>query len=154
VRPETYRLSRNGRYFGGMKVLLMGGTGFIGPAVVRQLQKHGHVVAVFHRGTSSAVEEQVERIIGDRRNVADYRTDFQRFAPDVVVDLILSSGKQAEVLMDTFVGIVERVVAISSMDVYRAAGLLHGSEPGPIEPLPLTEESPLRTTNQSYPPAT
>jgi nucleoside-diphosphate-sugar epimerase len=30
------------------------------------------------------------------------------------------------------------------MDVYRAYGRMHGSEPGPIEPMPLTEEAPLR----------
>jgi hypothetical protein len=39
------------------------------------------------------------------------------------------------------------------MDVYRACGVLHGTEPGPLEPLPLTEASPVRTTLQTYPPA-
>jgi nucleoside-diphosphate-sugar epimerase len=38
------------------------------------------------------------------------------------------------------------------MDVYRAVGVLHGSEPGELEPLPLSEESPLRTKLQTYPP--
>jgi nucleoside-diphosphate-sugar epimerase len=38
------------------------------------------------------------------------------------------------------------------MDVYRACGVLHGSEPGPLEPLPLTEDSALRTKAQTYPP--
>jgi len=40
------------------------------------------------------------------------------------------------------------------MDVYRAWGVLHGSEPGPLEPLPLTEESPLRTVRTLYSPET
>jgi nucleoside-diphosphate-sugar epimerase len=52
-----------------------------------------------------------------------------------------------------FRGHAQRVVAISSMDVYRACGVLHGSEPGPLEPLPLTESSPVRTKLQTYPPA-
>src|SRR5215467_6154803 len=38
------------------------------------------------------------------------------------------------------------------MDVYRACGVLHGSEPGPLEPLPLTESSRLREKAQTYPP--
>ena len=38
------------------------------------------------------------------------------------------------------------------MDVYRACGVFHGSEEGPIEPVPLTEESALRTKLQTYPP--
>jgi nucleoside-diphosphate-sugar epimerase len=43
-----------------------------------------------------------------------------------------------------------RVVALSSMDVYRAYGLLHNKEPGPPEPLPLTEDSPVRTNLYPY----
>jgi nucleoside-diphosphate-sugar epimerase len=36
------------------------------------------------------------------------------------------------------------------MDVYRAYGLLHNKEPGPPEPLPLTEDSPVRTNFYPY----
>jgi hypothetical protein len=39
------------------------------------------------------------------------------------------------------------------MDVYRACGVLHRLEPGGLEPLPLTECSPLRTRLHTYPPA-
>ena len=56
-------------------------------------------------------------------------------------------------LLDIFRGDAERIVAISSMDVYRACGVLHGTEPGPLEPLPLTEASRVRITLQTYPPA-
>jgi nucleoside-diphosphate-sugar epimerase len=38
------------------------------------------------------------------------------------------------------------------MDVYRACGVLHGLESGALEPMPLTEESPLRTVLQPYAP--
>jgi hypothetical protein len=38
------------------------------------------------------------------------------------------------------------------MDVYRACGVLHRLEQGPLEPMPLTEDSPLRTKLQTYPP--
>jgi nucleoside-diphosphate-sugar epimerase len=72
---------------------------------------------------------------------------------DVVIDLILSSGAQAESLMGIFRGAATRVVAASSMDVYRACGVLHGSEEGPLQPVPLTEESTLRTKLRTYPPA-
>src|SRR5207247_8849227 len=73
-------------------------------------------------------------------------------APDVVVDLILSSGTQARALMTVFRGASGRVVALSSCDVYRACGVLHGSEWGPLAPLPLTESARLRTVLQTYPP--
>jgi len=56
--------------------------------------------------------------------------------------------------MKTVRDVAPRVIAISSMDVYRAWGVLHGAEPGPLEPLPLTEDSPLRTVRRLYPPET
>jgi nucleoside-diphosphate-sugar epimerase len=69
----------------------------------------------------------------------------------MVIDLILSSGRQAQTLMDTFRGVARRVVAASSCDVYRSCGVLHGTESGPLEPVPLTEDSALRT-GPAYPP--
>jgi nucleoside-diphosphate-sugar epimerase len=48
----------------------------------------------------------------------------------------------------------QRVVAISSMDVYRAWGVVHQSEPDGLEPLPLAEDSPLRRNRQLYLPET
>ncbi len=54
--------------------------------------------------------------------------------------------------MQTLQGMTGRVVALSSGDVYRAAGILHGLEPGPLQPVPLIEESELRTHRHPYPP--
>ncbi|HTD70554.1 MAG TPA: hypothetical protein VK647_08850 [Gemmatimonadales bacterium] len=65
--------------------------------------------------------------------------------------MIASSGAQTRTMMDTFRGAARRVVVLSSMDVYRSCAVLHELEPGPIEPLPLTEDSPLRTIAKTYP---
>src|SRR5438270_3857080 len=136
-----------------MKILVIGGSGFIGPPLIRELQQLGHTVAVFHRGTSPVpLPAGVVKILGDRNQIANHQTEIRRFGPEIVIDLILSSGAQAKVLMEAMRGIARRVVAASSMDVYRACGVLHGSEPGPLEPLPLTEDSRLRTRLQTYPP--
>lgn len=134
-----------------MNVLVIGGSGFIGSFLVQQLQ-HDHRVAVFHRGSSTTkLPDSVERIIGDRNQLPASKSAFSRFSPEVVIDLVLSSGRQAQALIETFRGLTRRVVAASSMDVYRAVGVLHGSELGDLEPLPLTEESVLRTKLQTYP---
>src|SRR6266566_215901 len=84
-----------------MKFLIIGGTGFISRPLVRELQKRQHKVAVFHRGRTPASFKGVEIILGDRKNLEQYREDFQRFAPDTVIHMILSSGRHAEALMRT-----------------------------------------------------
>jgi nucleoside-diphosphate-sugar epimerase len=126
-----------------VRVLVIGGTGFMGPRVAAALRRDGHDVIVFHRGKTSnpATQAGPREIIGDRRHLRDSADALRAFAPDVVIDMILSSARQARELMDLFRGVARRVV-----------GVLHGSEPGPIEPVPLTESSPLRTKLQTYSP--
>src|SRR5690606_17236636 len=51
---------------------------------------------------------------------------------------------------DLFAGVAGRVVVISSADVYRAFGRLIGFEPGEPEPMPLTEDSPVRDRRYPY----
>ena len=135
-----------------MKVLLIGGTGFIGPHVVAALLRDGHQAVVFHRGSSKAPDGATS-LIGDRRRLREHAAQIHALEPDVVVDLILSSGTRARDLMAVLRGVTGRVVALSSCDVYRACGITHGLEEGPLEPLPLTESSALRTRLQTYPPA-
>jgi len=134
-----------------MKVLLIGGSGFIGPFAATALLKSGHHVTVFHRGRTSA-PAGTEEILGDRQFLQDHQLEFRRQKFDVVVDFVLSSGRQAVQLMDTFRGIAGRVVALSSMDVYRAIGVFYGFEPGGLQELPVTEDSELRTTRNVYSP--
>lgn len=133
-----------------MKVLLIGGTGFIGSHVARLVAAQGHAVSIFHRGRSTT-PPGVSQILGDRHRLRDATSALRGNNPDVVVDLILSSGKQALDLMAVFRGSTARVVVLSSCDVYRATAVLHGLEPGPLEPVPLVETSPLRTATQTYP---
>jgi nucleoside-diphosphate-sugar epimerase len=134
-----------------MRFLLIGGNGFIGRRVAAHLIQHNHAVAVFHRGTKPA-PAGAQELRGDRNNLTASAAELNRFAPDVVIDVTLSSASQAEELMNVFRGATRRVVMLSSMDVYRAVGISHGSESGPLQELPLTEESELRRTLHLYPP--
>jgi nucleoside-diphosphate-sugar epimerase len=133
-----------------MKILVIGGNGFIGSPTVALLQHAGHDVTVFHRGTTGAPEGAAQ-IIGDRNRLSDFRDAFSREKFDLVIDFILSSERQARQLMETLRGITRQVVVLSSMDVYRAWGMFYGLEPGGLEPLPVNEESAVRT-RPAYPP--
>jgi nucleoside-diphosphate-sugar epimerase len=133
-----------------MKVLIIGGTGFIGRRVTDRLFQHGHEVSVFSRGTIDPnLDPAIQHIYGDRENLSEYRSIFEQIAPDVVVDAIAMTEADARQTMTTFAGISQRLVVLSSQDVYRARDLLWGREMGELELLPLTEDSALRS--QLYP---
>jgi nucleoside-diphosphate-sugar epimerase len=134
-----------------MRILLIGGNGFIGRFVVAALKQRGHDLVVFHRGMTAA-PAGVDEIRGDRNQLNSSVQELRRFAPDVVIDLVISSALQAEDLMNIFRGATQRVVMLSSIDVYRAVGIFHGTESGPLQEVPLTEESELRRNLHPYPP--
>ena len=134
-----------------MRVLLIGGNGFIGRYVLSAMKECGNDLALFHRG-SSAAPEGVEEILGDRNQLSSNAEEFRRFAPDVVIDFVLSSGPQAEEVMNIFHGATQRVLMLSSIDVYRAVSVSQGTDSGPLQKVPLTEESELRRSLHPYPP--
>ncbi len=133
-----------------MRILLIGGNGFIGQFAMAALKQQRHKLAVFHRGTTAA-PSGVDEILGDRHQLSASAQELRRFAPDVVIDLVISSGPQANELMNIFRGVARRVVMLSSIDVYRAIGISHGTESGPLQEVPLTEESELRHNLHPYP---
>src|SRR5690348_2035788 len=104
-----------------MRVLVLGGTLFIGPPAVRRLVANGHEVAVFHRGKSNApLPDSVQHIHGDRAQLGDFAGDFRRFAPEVVLDMRCLTERDGQTLVELFSGVARRLVAVSSVDVYRA----------------------------------
>jgi len=134
-----------------VRILLIGGNGFIGTPLSRELVNAGHEVAVFHRNRDDW-QPGVKHLHGDRNRLFEYLRELREFSPDVIIDMVLSSGEQARQLMAGAKELNARVVAVSSMDVYRAWGVMLGTEPGGLEPMPLTEDSLLRTATHSYPP--
>jgi nucleoside-diphosphate-sugar epimerase len=133
-----------------MKILIIGGTNFIGPPVVYQLMAMGHEVSVFHRQkTTDDLPANVHEILGDRSHLLQMKSQFEQLSPQVVIDMIAYTEQDALTLMNTFEGIAQRVVAISSIDVYRAYDVLWGKESNVVS-LPLTEDSPLRSSLYPY----
>ena len=55
-----------------LNILILGGTGFIGPHMVREALRRGHEVTLFNRGrTNNALFPDLETLIGDRDNGLD-----------------------------------------------------------------------------------
>lgn len=128
-----------------MRILVIGGTRFMGPVVLRLLHEQGHELTVFHRGQSRTVLPQgVKEILGDRRPLSAAAERLQQVQPDVVLDMIPAIEQDAIAVMSLFKGVARRVIGISSQDVYRAFGRVNKKETGPVEPPPITEDSPLR----------
>lgn len=133
-----------------MRILVIGGTGFVGQHVTRRLAQDGHAVTVLHRGETEAdLPSDVARITGDRVDLDRLRRELPR-RPDVVIDLILYTEAHAQTLVRAFEGETGRLVAISSGDVYRNYDGLRGVTDADPTPGPLAEDAPLRTTRYPY----
>ncbi len=128
-----------------MRILIIGGTSFMGPVVVRLLHEQGHQVTVFHRGkTQAELPTGVREVIGNRRPLTAATHELQQIQPEIVLDMIPATEQDALEIMDTFRGKAQRIVAISSQDVYQAFGRVNKQEAGPADPRTITEDSPLR----------
>src|SRR5918994_394597 len=128
-----------------VRVIILGGTGFVGPHVVRELDRAGHDVTLYHSGrTEPDLPSTVRHVHGRFEELDEHVDGLRALEPDVVLDMI-PYVREDVARLRLFAGHAGRAVAVSSMDVYRAFGRAVGTEPGEPEPLPLTEDSPLRS---------
>ncbi len=132
-----------------MHVLVIGGTHFIGRAIVKHFRASGHTITVFHRGYSEPDDQaNVRHIHGDRKKLREFRSQFKRLGFDAMIDTFAMGSGDAEPVRESLGGLVERAVVISSADVYHAwNGVLNNQ---PVSPLPIRESDPLRSNHFIY----
>ena len=136
-----------------MRVLVIGGTNFIGPHVVTQLHKLGHEITLYHRGRHEPTLPASVRHVHSARAgipVLHFPSSLSDPPPEVVVHMFPVGDDDTRAAVARFAGVARRIVAISSGDVYRAYGRLLGTEPGPPLAVPLSEDAPLRETLFPY----
>lgn len=134
-----------------MKILAIGATGFVGSRVTRQLIAQGHQVALFHRGNTTASDlDSIVHFYGTRNQLPNFKAQFEQFAPDVMLDIIPFTEAQAQDVVQVLGSFTQRIVAISSGDVYRNYEGLQGQGKHPPDPVPLAEDAPLRETRYPY----
>jgi nucleoside-diphosphate-sugar epimerase len=125
-----------------MRVIVLGGTWFVGRAVTEALTAAGHAVLVAHRGISEPADlPRVRHLHAERRAWPDHRAAFAAFGADAAVDVSAGNAAGAQAGLSALPPGL-RLVALSSVDVYRAYEALRGG--AQTDAVPLTEESPLR----------
>lgn len=134
-----------------MRVLIIGGTGFIGQWIVRALVENGHAVRVFHRGsTTAALPPSVLHIHGERLELPRFAPLFRAWDPDVVLDTFAYGRDDVALVNRATEKMPCRFVILSSMDVYRAYGIYCRLEEGAPDTGRFGENAPLRSVLYPY----
>ena len=129
-----------------MKVLIIGGSGFIGKAITEYLLKANYDVTLFNRGNT--INSIAKQITGDKKDLSAYRETFKQLNPDAVIHTIAYTAQDAVRLIATFSDITKRVIVLSSGDVYAAYDIFrHG---GVTVNQPVNENAVLRTNLFPY----
>ncbi len=127
-----------------LKILILGGTGFIGPHMVREALRRGHEVTLFNRGrTNRTLFPDLELLVGDRDNNLDALRGRKW---DAVVD---NSGYVPRHVADSATLLstaVSHYIFVSTVGVYAAmSGNLTAADYHDVD-MPNTEyDSPLVT---------
>jgi nucleoside-diphosphate-sugar epimerase len=116
-----------------MRLLVLGGTSFVGRAVVAEALGRGWSVTTFNRGNAPPVAEEVERLVGDRLAPADLRPLRGR-AWDAVVDTWAGAPRAARDSAEALAGAVARYAYVSSGSVYGPPPQTGGDESQPTVP--------------------
>ncbi|HNO32413.1 MAG TPA: SDR family oxidoreductase, partial [Anaerolineales bacterium] len=130
-----------------MRILIIGGTRFLGRHIVNSARAHGHEVTLFNRGeTNPNLYQNVKKIRGDRASDMDQISGQW----DAVIDTcgyvprIVKSS--AEALKDK----VSHYVFISSISVYESFGKIGIKESDPVGKL--NNEAVEEITGETYGP--
>ena len=123
VRPMPFTRSR-------LRILVLGGTGFLGPQFVEYALSRGHTLTLFNRGrTNTHLFPDVEKLVGDRNGDLESRRDRTW---DAVVDNSASNPKwvrdSAQLLKDA----VGTYLFTSTRSVYSDFSTIGMDESGPV----------------------
>ena len=133
-----------------LKVLILGGTGFLGPAVVEAALARGHDMTLFNRGKTNPdlFAGAVEKLRGDRDpDKGDGLTALQDCRWDAVVDTSGYYPRMVRASAELLAAAVEQYVFISSISVYSDNSIVDMDETGPIATM---EDKSLEEFGEQY----
>ncbi len=115
--------------FESKRILVIGGTQFIGRLLVHDLLRAGHEIHILHRKTRHSLGKRVRNLVADRNDAASVRKAVGATRFDAVFDIAYdwehgTTGAQVEATAQIFDGKVARYVFMSSVAAY-GDGLNH-----------------------------
>lgn len=120
---------------GKLRILVLGGTGFLGPAFVEAAREHGHTLTLFNRGKTAPDlfkgAEDVETLLGDRNGQLD---SLKGRDWDVVLDNSGYVPRIVKLSADLLAPHAKHYIFISSISVY-ASFAKPNSEDSPVAKL-------------------
>jgi nucleoside-diphosphate-sugar epimerase len=104
-----------------MKILIIGGTGFISSSMTRKFLDKGYDVTLFNRGNKRNKfngSERLKFIYGDRDDKKSLEKAAQSSDYDAVYDMIAYTPEQSETAVEIFRGRTGRFIHCSTISVY------------------------------------
>ncbi|HEY9851077.1 MAG TPA: NAD-dependent epimerase/dehydratase family protein [Leptolyngbyaceae cyanobacterium] len=117
-----------------MRILIMGGTRFIGVYLTKILVEQGHEVVLFNRGKKPAPVEGIQQIHGDRTDASQIKEKLASENFDAIFDNNGRELSDTQPLADLFKGKVKHFVYMSSAGVYLKTDQLPHVEGDAIDP--------------------
>jgi len=114
-----------------LRILILGGTAFLGPAEVEYALARGHEITLFNRGrTNPQLFPGVEKLIGDRA-VPDYAA-LEGREWDAVIDNSANVGSWVLDATSVLKDKASRYLFVSSISAHKDNSILGQTEDGPI----------------------
>lgn len=106
------------------KVLLMGGSYFIGKSIVESLLEADYEVYILNRGTKKINDDRINQIICDRNNIDEMSIKLKDYLFDIVIDISGLNEEQTNILYISLNLVsIKQFVFISSSSVYDVENL-------------------------------
>jgi UDP-glucose 4-epimerase len=117
-----------------MRILIMGGTRFIGVYLTKILVEQGHDVVLFNRGKKPAPVEGITQIHGDRTDASQLKGKLSQEQFDAIFDNNGRELSDTQPLAEIFKDRVKHFVYMSSAGVYLKSDQLPHVEGDPVDP--------------------
>ncbi len=117
-----------------MRILIMGGTRFIGVYLTKALIEQGHEVVLFNRGNHPAPVPGVAQIKGDRTQATQLKEKLAGESFDVIFDNNGRELSDTQPLVEIFKGKIQHFVYVSSAGVYLKSDQMPHKEGDAVDP--------------------